>query len=86
MTGRHRNLDPLRVPRVGSKLRRAYDALLGGGWVAASMIAEHALEDLRNYYNCEIESRPGPHGSRMLGRWDGPYFVPLERLSAPEAA
>lgn len=76
--------DPLRVPREGSKLRRVYDALLSGEKVVVLRIAGnkngagHYTEMLRSFYNCEIV-REG-NGVRMIGRWDGFFFVPVERL------
>lgn len=81
---RHRNLPALRTPREGTKLRRLYDLLLTGAWINAQdtvggTYAGSALEDLRSYYNCEIEGRQC-RGSRMKGRWDGDRFIPLERL------
>lgn len=85
MTGR-RKLDPLRLPQEGSLTRRVYDALLSGDPVCVKSLTGHhtsrrTVADLRDNYNCEIEGKGGPHGyTRLLGRWDGPYFVPVERL------
>lgn len=80
-----------RRPKPGTRLGDLYDALLSGDWVNAFEIGRGAKgsprynEDLRDFYDCELETRhPGKSkdsgGTRLLGRWDGPYFVPVERL------
>ena len=86
MSAGHRNSQAMRLPRQGSKLREAYDALLSGEWTPVIAIASStsALNQLRDFYGCEIVSH-NPFGSRLLGRWDGPYFVPVERLHAGAA-
>ena len=86
MSARHKKLDPLRVPREGTVLRRVYDALSSGEEVCVSRIPErernlHCVAQLKDFYGCEIVSRRGAGGwVKLLGRWDGPYFVPVERL------
>lgn len=87
MSAFHRNLDAMRVPRPGTKLRAFYDALLSGelvvaGWFfPAKGTAGPCIAQLREFYGCEIISKSGYGGGCvMLGRWDGPYFVPVERL------
>jgi hypothetical protein len=77
---RHPRQERMRLPREGTAIRRVFDLLCAGATVPVSRMSSNnqALEQLRSFYDCEIVS--GPAGSRMLGRWDGPYFVPVERL------
>lgn len=84
MKARHPEKDPERLPKQGSNIRRLYDALLSGEPVSAKRIcgAGRALKDLKDYYSCEIVTKVGPYGgSRLLGRWIGNDFVPVERLT-----
>lgn len=81
MPARRRERDPYRVPAPGTKIRRAYDLLLTGETIPVCAIGGIcSLEQLRDVYDCEIVSTQRV-GSRLLGRWIGNDFVPVERLS-----
>ena len=71
-------------PREGTKLRQAYDALRRGEIVSLKGmgVKAHTLTDM---YGMDIkgvhnEGRRGLSGSRLVGEWDGPYYVPIERI------
>lgn len=79
-------IDPSRnrdgKPRVGTKLRKAYDALRTGGIVT---IGNSGISvQLRDFYGMDIETVKSHSGrvigSRLVGEWDGPYYVPVERI------
>lgn len=36
------------------------------------------VSQLRDFYGMEIETVTG--GYRLVGEWDGPYYVPVERI------
>ncbi len=87
MGNNRKKLDPLRLPREGTELRRLYDLLLSGEPVTCQKTLARGegagayIEQLRSFYNCEIETLPRRQGfAKLLGRWDGPYFVSIERL------
>lgn len=61
-------------PREGSRLRSSYDRLRSGEVVRLGWMAEQ----LTNMYGMELKRTDG--GSRLVGEWDGPYFVPVECL------
>lgn len=89
----HRAVDPLRLPHPGTRLRRIYDAFLTGEEVTYAWMAEicrgynsaaRATRDLTDYYSCEIRTvRRGVY--RMVGRWDGADFIPVDRLAVMDA-
>lgn len=72
-------------PRPGTKLRSVYDALRRG-----EIIPTHGLSgQLRDFYGMELSKvyKPGAIGcvgSRLVGEWEGPYFVPVERIAPDE--
>jgi hypothetical protein len=72
-------------PKEGTKLRAIYDALIDGQVVASSDFGVRrgsfgaSINQLRDYYGLEIEEKQR-HSYRCLGEWDGPYFVPIERM------
>jgi hypothetical protein len=66
-------------PKSGTKLRRVYDALRRGEIVKLGGYSTQ----LRDMYGMEIE-RVGKTGTRLLGEWDGPYYVPIERIVSEE--
>lgn len=74
-------------PDPNSKTGRLLAALMAGDWLSAKSFfggsgnGAHAIEYLRSNYGMEIETKGGRGGgSRLLGEWDGPYFVPIERM------
>lgn len=85
MTYGIRKKEALRLPRDGTQIRRLYDLFLSGNDVCVHSVVgnngRRYLACLRDDYGCEIISfRNGRGGCKMLGRWDGEYFVPIERL------
>lgn len=71
------------APKEGTKIRRVYDELRSGSIVNVSAISKRACVQLRDMYGMEIETvrdRGRIIGSRLIGEWDGPYFVPIERI------
>lgn len=76
-----------RVPREGSKLRRLYDALRSGQEVRQGVdFNQRSFVDLRDYYGVELETKRGRRGyTRMVGEWDGDFFVPIERILQDDA-
>lgn len=76
-------------PKPGTKLREAYDALRTGQVVSLRAIfgdsaSRSSHSQLRDFYGMDIEPvREGGRviGSRLVGEWDGPYYVPIERLT-----
>lgn len=82
-----RNLPALRIPREGTMIREIYDLLASGESVVINRISKsgrnlsRCLDTLRDDYGVELVTRVGVHGfSKMIGRWDGEIFVPVERL------
>lgn len=77
-------------PTEGSKLRAMYDALRTGGVVSmreiagGSNMASAYRRQLTDFYGMDIvpvKSDTGHNiGSRLVGEWDGPYYVPIERI------
>lgn len=73
------------APREGSKLRQFYDLLMTGqsvkarGVISSKQKASY-VSQLTNFYGLEIE-RDGYGSLKLKGRWDGPYFVPIERFN-----
>jgi hypothetical protein len=72
-------------PDPSSRIGKFLAALMSGNKVAASVFfgrtGTEAVEYLRSRYGMEIESKGGKGGGcRLLGEWDGPYFVPIERM------
>ncbi len=77
-----RNADGM--PKEGTKLRAAYDALRSGEIVNLSATKVSATQ-LTDIYGMDLESvkgsiQGGYIGSRLLGEWDGPYYIPVERI------
>lgn len=70
-------------PAKGTIADRVLNALLSGERVALPKVVQYpnlsyAIAQLRDRYGMEIETNS--KGSRLLGEWDGPYFVPVERM------
>lgn len=81
------------APREGTKLREAYDRLRQGETLRMSSFfgsASHAGSarmKLRDFYGLELKGVSGSSGDRgtyCVGEWDGPYFVPIERIIQSE--
>ena len=79
-------------PRPGSRMREAYDALRRGETVNSkdySPPGRHhttLYNQLRDIWGMVLE-RVGSHeGMRLVGEWEGPYFVPIERILQEEQA
>lgn len=73
------------APREGTKLRQFYDLLMTGQSVKTRGVyspkqKEAYVSQLVNFYGLEIE-RDGCGSLKLKGRWDGPYFVPIERFN-----
>lgn len=76
------------TPDPNSLAGRMLDAMRSGQWVSGNSFdgvhngrASRAVESLRSFYGFEIESKNGRNGGyRLLGEWEGPYFVPIERM------
>lgn len=76
-------------PREGTKIRQAYDALRRGEVVSLKAMGVSPVI-LTDMYGMDIKSVPndkGPGwlGTRLLGEWDGSYYVPIERIVSEEA-
>lgn len=73
------------APREGSNLRRLYDAFMTGRPVNIRDVIPTGkrgshLTQLRDFYGMEF--KPDGYGKQILiGRYDGPYFVPIERFN-----
>lgn len=68
-------------PRPGTKLREMYDALRRGEEVHSRGNSSRSFTRLRDDYGMELQSQRGKHGFvKLVGEWEGPYFVPLERI------
>ena len=72
-------------PRDGSELRLIYDQLRAGEEVPIRHWKKTQLIDLYGMVLETVKSGTrGPNGNlavyRLAGEWDGPYFVPVERL------
>jgi hypothetical protein len=70
-------------PAPESQAGRLLGLLMAGDWVSAQAVLGtknrgYVIEYLRSMYGMEIES--GRKGCRLLGEWDGMYFVPVERM------
>lgn len=83
MTRRRTRYDDVsRIPRAGTKLREFYDALLFADEPVTSVYGT-GVAYLRDFYGCEIQCGLGcKGGSLLIGRWDGPVFVPRDHLIA----
>lgn len=91
--GKRGYISPDGRPKAGTKLRGLYDSLRLGGVVNASCVIGRGssgyLMQLRDFYGMDIErvartdgKRGGWAGVRLLGEWEGPYYVPIERIVA----
>jgi hypothetical protein len=72
-------------PDPSTKIGKLLGALMSGDLVPAKTMLgcnpASYIEYLRSAYGMEIESKGGRGGGcRLLGEWDGPYFVPIERM------
>lgn len=71
-------------PRLGTKLRHSYDALRRG-----EVVQIGKSRQLQDFYGMDIQQVKGETGrvigSRLIGEWDGPYYVPIERIVSEEA-
>lgn len=65
-------------PREGSRLRAQYDALRRGE------IITRPSPNLSAFYGMDLElvltDTGRIIGSRLVGEWDGPYYIPVERI------
>lgn len=70
------------APRPGTRLRAMYDEFRTGRVVDVSReFGTNGLQSivqLRDFYGMDIESLCG--GYRLVGEWEGPYYVPIERI------
>jgi hypothetical protein len=72
-------------PAEGTKIRAAYDALRRGETVSLRG-SGCTVAQLRDFYGMELErvynteGHRGLIGSRLVGEWDGPYYIPVERI------
>lgn len=84
-------------PKPGTRLRAMYDALRTGDVVNVLQQfgpnAPMQIDKLRDFYGMEIVKvsrtdgkRGGVAGVRLLGEWEGPYYVPIERIVAGVAS
>ena len=70
-------------PQEGTKLRDLYDRLRSGSVVAVGNGG--AVRQLVDFYGMELATvKEGRRivGKRLLGEWEGPYYVPIERIVA----
>lgn len=78
---RSRNSDG--KPKPGTVLRQKYDELRAGGVVAMGNAGYK--DQLSNFYGMDIavvtEGRK-KIGCRLIGEWEGSYYVPIERIVA----
>lgn len=72
-------------PRDGTRLRAAYDALRRGEVVVFDYgLSKAQLELFYGMEFCPDRNRDGRKGYRLTGEWEGPYFVPIERIASEE--
>lgn len=73
-------------PREGSKMRAAYDALRRGETIKskdyspAGRTHTTLFQQLRDVWGMDLERIGSNGGMRLKGEWDGPIYVPLERI------
>ena len=71
-------------PRPGTLIRQFYDDLRKGEIVAFGRKYENVRNQLMDFYGMDIEpvrdDRNSFIGSRLVGEWDGPYYIPVERI------
>lgn len=70
-------------PKTGTVLRQKYDELRAGGIVAIGSTGYK--NQLSDFYGMDIVPALEGNkvvGSRLLGEWEGPYYVPIERIVA----
>lgn len=75
-------------PKEGTTLRLLYEAFRSGQVVSVRKefgeSASRYISYLRDFYGMEIEPVKADTGriigSRLVGEWDGPYYVPIERI------
>lgn len=71
-------------PAEGTLIRQVYDDLRRGEIVAFTKANSHVKRQLTDFYGMDIEavrSETGASiGSRLIGEWDGPYYIPVERI------
>ena len=70
--GRSRRQNTDGKPRPGTKLRATYDALRRGEKVSDN------IETLKTFYGMDISC------GRLIGEWEGPYYVKAERIICSE--
>ncbi len=72
------------IPTYGTLIRQFYDDLRRGEVVAFGRQHRTIRNSLTDFYGMDIEavrSETGALiGSRLLGEWDGPYYIPVERI------
>ena len=72
------------APTDGSLTRQFYDDLRRGEVVCFGRAHRNLKRQLEDFYGMEIEAvkteRGALVGSRLLGEWDGPYYIPVERI------
>lgn len=71
-------------PGKGTKIGRVYDLLMTGDYITRPTDMplrqwRSCREQLRDFWGLEYEYIKGK-GTRCIGLWEGPYFVPLERI------
>ena len=69
-------------PRPGTRLRSVYDRFRRGEVISNC----DEVMQLRDFYGMEFERIRSPRGMRLVGEWEGPYFVRLEQMLQEEAA
>lgn len=76
-------------PKAGTKLRKMYDMLITGNIVHLSEMGFSGKKvsrwgsykvQLRDFYGLEFRHSKPKAGVQVVGIWDGPYLVPIERL------
>lgn len=72
------------IPTEGSLIRQFYDDLRRGEVVCFTHKNRNLKRQLSDFYGMEIEpvrtERGALIGSRLVGEWDGPYYIPVERI------
>lgn len=79
--GKHGTQNKDGKPRAGTPLREKYDRLRMGEIVRLG----RSKRQLIDFYGMDIVTDRS-QGSRLVGEWDGPYYVPIERIVAGAAS
>lgn len=69
-------------PRENSRLRLIYDLLRRGEtFHQKNQMDSFRVKTLVNDYGMVLDTKRGPGGYiRLIGEYEGPYFVPIERI------